>query len=83
MNKLDHRHAISRSQFFLAKAKECKASQRADFEAYIEASIIFARAAIHRIKTKYEKHPNWKAWWDGLFSYPSIIFFMDERNWIL
>lgn len=83
MNNLDDRHAISRSRFFLAKARECKASQRADFEAYFEASIIFARAAIHRTKNKYGKHPNWEAWWRGLFSYPSIVFFMDERNQIL
>lgn len=83
MIKITHRDAISRARFFLDKSKEVKATRRNEFEAYLEAAIIFARAAIHRTKTRYEKHPAWKSWWERLWSNPSILFIKDERNWIL
>ena len=54
-----------------------------DFEAFLEASIVFARAALHRFKTKHEKHLKWKQWWDSLLTELSVVFFRDERNFIL
>ncbi len=44
---------------------------------------MFARAALHRLKSRYGSHPEWKAWWDGLLANQSVEFFRDERNWIL
>jgi len=58
-------------------------NQREEFEAFVEAAIIFGRAAVHRFKTKHERHPAWKAWWDSLINDPTMTFFRDERNWIL
>jgi len=72
-----------RAKYFLAKAKECPADSRVDFEAYLEASIIFARSAIHRVKARYEKEAGFKNWWDSLEDDPSVKFFRNERNWIL
>ena len=83
MDSYPKRHAISRARFFLEQAKKCKGDQRDEFEAYLEASIVFSRAALHRLKSAYEKHPDWKQWWDSLLSNPSVKFFRDARNWIL
>ena len=79
----DSRSASSRARFFLEKAKECPADARVDFEAFLEASIVFARAAMHRLKARYRKHQNWKVWWDSLLDNPSVTFFREERDWIL
>jgi hypothetical protein len=77
------RHAISRSHFFLDIAKRCPIESRDEFEAYLEASIIFARAALHRFQSEHKHLDNWKPWWDELLSNPSVIFFRKERDWIL
>ena len=79
----DSRSALSRARFFLDKAKECPADARVHFEAFLEASIVFARAAMHRIQTRYRKHQNWKVWWDSLLDNPSVTFLREERDWIL
>jgi hypothetical protein len=79
----DSRSALSRARFFLEKAKECPADARIDFEAFLEASIVFARAAMHRIQTRYRKHQNWKVWWDSLLDNPSVTLLREERDWIL
>lgn len=83
MDSLPKRHAISRARFFLEQAKQCQGNQRDEFEAYLEASIVFSRAALHRLKSAYEKHPDWNQWWDSLLSNPSVNFFRNERDWIL
>jgi len=83
MSVFPDRHAISRAWFFLDKAKECSGDLRRDFEAYLEACIIFARAAIHREKTQFEGHQGWQPWWDGLSTNPSVEFFRTERDRIL
>lgn len=80
---VDSRSALGRAKFFLTKAKECPADSRVEFEAYIEASIVFGRSAIHRVKSEYEKEAGFKKWWDSLLDEPSILFFRNERNWIL
>ncbi len=77
------RHAISRARFFLQKAEQCTVKQRDECEAYLEAAIVFARAAMHRLQSEYSKHPKWKNWWDGLLLNATVSFFRDERNWIL
>jgi hypothetical protein len=77
------RSALSRARFFLEKAKECPADARVDCEAFLEASIVFARAAMHRIQARYRKHQNWKVWWDSLLDDPSVAFFREERDLIL
>jgi hypothetical protein len=83
--KLTHesRSAISRARFFLEKAKTCPVDARVDFEAFVEAAIVFARAAVHRLQSRHEKHAQWKEWWNGLRGFPSIEFFRTERDWIL
>jgi len=45
------RHAISRARLFLDLADECSMEQRDRCEAFMEAAIIFCRAALHRVKT--------------------------------
>jgi hypothetical protein len=54
-----------------------------EFEAFLEASIVFARSAVHRFKSKHGKHAGWKQWWDGLLNDPAVNFFRTERDWIL
>ncbi len=83
MGNFPERHAISRAWFFLDLAKQCPIENRNACEAFIEASIIFARAAIHRLKSQYEKKSNWKSWWEELQSNPAVRFFRNERNLIL
>ena len=79
----DSRGAIGRAKFFIEKAKTCTLDSRVDFEAYLEASIIFARAAIHRVQFNYGKNPSFKVWWDSLLNDPSVEFFRNECDLIL
>ena len=81
--KHESRHALSRAAFFLDKARCCPADARVDFEAFLEASIVFGRAAVHRLKAKYEMQPGWKVVWDSWATEPAVEFFRKERDWIL
>lgn len=83
MSNFTPRDAISRAEFFLDLAKDCPGDKKNDFEAFMEASIIFARSALLRTKTKYKGHPQWKPWWKGLLKNPAVDFIRKERNWIL
>jgi hypothetical protein len=77
------RDAIARAELFIDLAKRCSAAERNLHEAYMEAAIVFARTAIHRIKSQYERRPGWKQWWDSLLNNASIVFIRAERDWIL
>lgn len=79
----ESRSVLSRARFFLEKAKACPVDARVDFEAFLEATIVFARAAVHRMKTQHESHSQWKVWWDSLRGDPAVEFFRTERDWIL
>lgn len=83
MSTFSPRHAISRAQFFLGLANDCSASRREDFEAYLEAAIIFGRTALHRLKHEFESHTDWKPWFDSLRGNPSVEFFREHRDFIL
>jgi hypothetical protein len=61
-----------------AKAVACPAEDRVDCEAFMEASILFVRAAMHRFKNQYEHHNGWQAWWDSLLADPAVEFFHRE-----
>ena len=79
----ESRSALSRAAFFLDKAEACSAEERVAFEAYLDAAIVFGRAAIHRFQAKHKTHPAWKNWWNGLSENPSINFIRTERDWLL
>lgn len=77
------RHALVRARFFLERAEECTFERRDHHEAFLETAIIFARTALHRLKTRHERQPGWKEWWSGLLSNPSVEFIRRERDFIL
>ena len=81
------RRPLERAKLFLAKAKECPADNRVDFEAYLEASIIFGRSAIHRVQAAYKEDAvfknKFKIWWDSLENDKSVVFLKEERDMIL
>jgi hypothetical protein len=77
------RSALGRARFFLEKAKECSADERVEFEAFLEASIVFARAALHRLPKKRLKQPAWNVWWHSLLGNAAVEFFRVERDFIL
>lgn len=79
----ESRSALARSQLFLRMATECAADERVEFEAFIEATIVFARAALHRFQAQHERDSRWKGWWSGLRGNPSVEFFRAERDWLL
>jgi len=79
----ESRKALSRARFFLAKADQCSAEDRLEFEAFLEAAMVFARSALLRLEAKYKKHPRWKPWWSALKANPDVEFFRTERNWIV
>ena len=79
----ESRHALSRARFFLDKARLCPADARVDLEAFLEASVVFARAAVHRFQAKYKRNPGWKGVWDAWATEPAVEFFRKERDWIL
>ena len=77
------RNAISRARFFLAKAVDCRAEERDDCEAFMEAAIIFARAALHRFQKQHRNQDGFQAWWDSLRGNPAVDFLRKERDFIL
>lgn len=77
------RHAINRARLFLEKAERCSANDREQFEAYLEAAIIFARTALLRLESELGGHPEWDEWWAGLLLDERTEFFRLERNWIV
>lgn len=83
MTVAHERTALARAEFFLALAEKCTPEQRTEFEAFLEAAIIFARAALHRLKREFEPHPSWKAWFAQLNENPSVDFFRKQRDFLL
>jgi hypothetical protein len=83
MSILPERHALSRARFFLSLAEQCSPSERKEFEAFIEASIIFARTALHRFKHKHSRNPAWNSWFESLNQDPAVNFFRLQRDFIL
>ncbi len=79
----ESRTALERAQFFLDKANACRADERVEFEAYLEASIVFARSALHRFKARFQSHPGFKNWWDSLLGDSAVTFARVQRDWIL
>lgn len=79
----ESRSAISRARLFLQLAEKCTIHERGHFEAFVEAAIVFSRAAVHRFKNENEAHPKWDIWWDCIAGNAAIKFFRAERNWIL
>jgi hypothetical protein len=80
------RHALSRARFFAEKAKQCRGDERVDFEAFLEASIVFARTAVLRLKPEFKKlkkERDWVAWVTSPIGDPAMVFFKKERDWIL
>ena len=80
---LFRRDAVSRARLFLEMARMRTVEQRDEYEALLEASIVFGRAALHRLKSTFGKHANWADWWDSLRGNGSVGFFREERNYIL
>ena len=80
---LPPRLAISRARQFLDLADECPMEQRDRCEAFMEAAIIFCRAALQRVKSRYCGRPGWKPWWDGLLNDADLDFIRQRRNWIV
>jgi hypothetical protein len=88
------RDAITRAWFFLKQARgypyRTDISAHEPFEAYLEASIIFSRVAIHRLRRealrRAKADPRLKtevdAWWDALLKNPAITFFRIEPDFI-
>jgi hypothetical protein len=77
------RNAGARAKFFLALAEQCDLNHRNEFEAFVEASILFARSAILRAERKYKNHPNFKPWWQNLLKNPVLNALRDERNLVV
>lgn len=79
----ESRNALERSRLFLRLAANCAVDQRVEFEAFIEAAIVFARAELHRLQARHKGHAEWKTWWDSLLGNPAVEFFRAERDWLL
>ena len=83
MTTAHERTAIARAEFFLALAEQCTPAQRNEFEAFLEAAIVFARAALHRLQCEFRSHPSWKEWFAQLRGNPSVEFFREHRDFLL
>lgn len=83
MTTLKDRSALARAEFFLNLAEGCSIEQRSQFEAFLEASIVFARAALHRLQSEFRAHPKWKNWFSRLGEDPSVRFFREHRDFLL
>jgi hypothetical protein len=74
---------LSRTELFLPLAEQCSPEQRTEFEAFVEASIVFARAALHRLKHDFKSHLSWNAWFAQLKGDPAVEFFREHRDFVL
>ncbi len=83
MSSARERTAIARAEFFLSLAEQCRPEQRQEFEAFLEAAIVFSRAALHRLKAEFESHELWAPWFANLKNDPSIEFFRKQRDFLL
>lgn len=83
MKRFPARHCISRAELFLGKAQSCPVAERDDFEAFLEASIVFARAALHRLKTAANGSSGFAEWFSSIASRESVQFFKAHRDLIL
>lgn len=83
MTTAHERTAIARAEFFLALAEQCTPEQRTEFEAFLEAAIVFSRAALHRLKSEFESHSSWRVWFAQLRGNPSVEFFREHRDFLL
>jgi hypothetical protein len=77
------RGAFSRAQLFLSEAKSCIASDRVRFEAFLDASIVFGRAAIHRMRDRLKRAGKGTTWWDSILEDEAVRFFRTHRDVIL
>jgi hypothetical protein len=77
------RDAVSRAGLFLEMARMCTVEQRDEYEAFLEAAIVFGRSALLRLKTTFRKHGNWPEWWESLRGDESVEFLREERNYVL
>lgn len=64
-------------------ASNCSPSQRDEFEAFLEAAIIFGRSSLDRLKKEFKSHSGWSSWFAALKGNPSVEFFREHRNFIL
>lgn len=83
LNQNNSRSAINRAKYFLGLARGVPATDRERYEAYIEASIVFARSALHRLHTQFRAHPQFKVLWDSLLNDEAVNFFRLHRDRIL
>jgi hypothetical protein len=89
------RDAITRARFFLEQARSCRYSDdmawQEPFEAYLEAAIVFSRAAVHRLQKSAERRvkgnpslrAEWREYWDAMLEDPAIRFFRIQRDFIV
>jgi len=80
MSNFPPRHPISRVRLFLKEASKCTVTQKDEFEAKLEAAIIFGRNVIHHLQTKYSKHPDWVEWFAALRGNEAVEFFKEHRD---
>ena len=83
MNSNFNRDSVSRSRMFVEMARQCDLAHRDEHEAFLDAAIVFARSALHRLQSAYKRKPTWSAWWSSLASDPSVQFLRYHRNFAL
>ncbi len=76
----DSRSALGRARFFMVKAQTAPAAEREAYEAYLDAAIVFARAALNRTHKQFHNRPWFKAVWDSLLNDDAVNFFRLHRN---
>ena len=83
MTNLFKRDATSRARQFLNMAKKCTVSQRDEYEAFLEAAIVFGRTALNRLHPLFKSKPGWRDWFDEQWEDTSVKFFKAERDYLL
>lgn len=57
--------------------------QRDEFEAYLEAALIFGRTTIHHLRGRFSNHLGWDQWFDSLRGNEAVEFFRQHRDFAL
>jgi hypothetical protein len=81
---LFQRDAVSRARQFLSLAERCSVHDRDQYEMFLEAAIVFARAALLRLKHQCDTSGRgWSEWWNSLTGDEAVEFLRRERDFIL
>jgi hypothetical protein len=81
------RGTLERASFFVDRAEALGVTDRAAFQHFLEAAIVFARSVTFHLQKEYAHQPGFETWyalWQQRLKADSLAaFFLEQRNYVL